>query len=89
MKIEDLEEEKPDHTPVKEDTWIKDGFDSAETKNDPYGLSDLSEANSFANLAISIKMFDFADNTTMHGMRYIFMRNISQTRRYALLLRLI
>ena len=89
MKIEDLEEEKSDPIPVKTNTWITDKFDVAETKNDPHGLGDLSKANNFAKLAMTMKTFNFADNTTMHGMRYIFMRNISQTRRYALLKSLI
>ena len=62
--------------PPKEDNWIK-----KETEFDSIGIGDLSDGTTLSKFAMTTKLFNFMDNTTMHGIRYIFMRNISQSKR--------
>ena len=84
MKLLDVEPERvptPPHPP-KQDNWVNEnkGY-TPNDKDDPHGIGNLSDGSNLSKLVMTTKLFNFMDNTTMHGMRYIFMRNISQIRR--------
>lgn len=84
MRLIDLDNDKEAElaVPVK-GAKEKRAFDVEKAKQDPNGLVDITEGSNFAKLAMTLKTFNFADNTTMHGMRYVFMRDISRIRRLA------
>ena len=83
MKLIDLElgSEAPS-APPRLDNWVKDEKFTFDDSNDPHGVGDLSKGSDLARFVLTMKTFNFMDNTTMHGMRYVFMRNISQVRRF-------
>ena len=84
MKLVDVEPEQvATPLPPKQDNWVnEDSGYSSNNKNDPHGIGDLSEGSTLSKFVMTTKLFNFMDNTTMHGMRYIFMRNIGQIRRW-------
>ena len=83
MKLIDLEDEKEvDTVSAMTGKWKKPTFDFDKTKTESEVVSDLTKGTNFAKLALTLKTFNFADNTTMHGLRYIFMRDISRIRRW-------
>ncbi|CAK8697222.1 unnamed protein product [Clavelina lepadiformis] len=49
------------------------------TESDGFGNS--SKDNNMAALVFNLKIFQFTDNVTMHGLRYVFMKDISRLRR--------
>ena len=85
MQLIDVEtENRVSPIPPKHDNWTKeDDRYVPNDKLDPHGIGDLSKGSTLSKFVLTTKLFNFMDTTTMHGMRYIFMKNISQTRRYA------
>ena len=80
--IDEVPEKKVPPTPPQENNWTKDNNEKpAINKYDASGIGDLSDGSNISKFVMTTKVFNFMDNTTMHGMRYIFMRNISQARR--------
>ena len=68
-------------TPPQKDNWLKDDAKKSLKSDDPHGIGDLSDGSTLGKFVMTTKIFHFMDNTTMHGLRYVFMRNISQARR--------
>ena len=72
-----------DHKKVKEIPTITESLKKSPSKlegneDNCHNLDDISKVSDFT---MKWKTFNFADNTTMHGMRYIFMRDIGKLRR--------
>ena len=82
MKLLNLEDKKEvDAISAMTGKWKKPTFDFEKTKTESQVVSDLTKGNNFAKLALTLKAFNFAENTTMHGLRYIFKQDISRIRR--------
>ena len=50
-------------------------------ENDPNNAGVSSNGSNLSKLIVANKFFNFVDNSTMHGVRYVFMRNTSPIRR--------
>ena len=91
MQLIDLESEevveKQETLSVKTEEWIKapptppnlNETSKSQTNSD---FGDLTKDANITELGLAVKAFQFTDSFTMHGVRYIFMKDISRMRRY-------
>ncbi|CAK8697223.1 unnamed protein product [Clavelina lepadiformis] len=90
MQLIDLESEevveKQETLSVKTEEWIKapptppnlNETSKSQTNSD---FGDLTKDANITELGLAVKAFQFTDSFTMHGVRYIFMKDISRMRR--------
>ena len=67
----------------------EDNNNAAFYSKDGIRLGESSKISTLAKEAMTLKTVSFADSTTFHGLRYIFMRNISLPKRYIKVLRIL
>ncbi|XP_076814553.1 acid-sensing ion channel 2-like [Clavelina lepadiformis] len=91
MQLIDLESEevveKQETLSVKTEEWIKapptppnlNETSKSQTNSD---FGDLTKDANITELGLAVKAFQFTDSFTMHGVRYIFMKDISRMRRF-------
>jgi len=66
---------------VDEKARIEDVEYSLRGKYDLDGIDVASDGRNLRKTIMTAKLFTFIDNSTMHGIRYVFMKNANYIRR--------
>ena len=72
----EVQVQPPPQHEVKKEAWPEKDLEK--------GLEDalkVSDADNLSTIALAWKAYQFADNMTMHGVRYIFAKDMSKFRR--------
>ena len=82
MRLIDIDaENKLPPTASLKDNFLKDDAENFLKSYDSHGIGYLSDGPTMGKFDMTAKIFNFLNNTKMQELRYIFMRNIGQTRR--------